>query len=107
LFFSKRVFVDFIDLSLFVIVLIIAITSLRRLNPALSFYTWIMLAFFFTRGTPPHLLDSFSRYFLSLFPIFIAIGSSPRRNLRTVFWALGFSLQLILAWAFLSWKWVA
>ncbi len=64
-------YMDWIDLALLILVLIAAILGLRRLDPAFSIYVWLTLAVLFTRGTPPHLLASFSRYFLGLFPLFL------------------------------------
>jgi hypothetical protein len=107
LLFEQRVFIDYVDLAFFLLMLTLAVRGLPRLDPALSLYTWLNLALFLMRGTPPHLLDSFTRYFLCLFPLFFLIGRSPYARLRTAFWAGSFALQLLLTWGFLQWKWVA
>jgi hypothetical protein len=107
LLFEQRVFIDYVDLAFFLLMLTLAVRGLPRLDPALSLYTWLNLALFLMRGTPPHLLDSFTRYFLYLFPLFFLIGRSPYARLRTAFWAGSFALQLLLTWGFLQWKWVA
>jgi len=59
------------------------------------------------RGNPPHLLDSFSRYYLSMFPLFILIGQIKNRKMKIVLWSLSISLQLFLLRGFLDWRWVA
>jgi hypothetical protein len=107
LFFRPRVFIDWIDLSLFVIVLAFCVYGLFRLDPALSMYSWLNLSLLMMRGTPPHLLDSFSRYFLVLFPVFLLFGRAGNRVTRTIGWAFSFMLQIVLTWAFMEWKWVA
>jgi hypothetical protein len=107
LFTTPRVFVDYIDLSTLVLVLALLVAGLRKLDPALSLYAWLTLALFFMRGTPPHLLDSFSRYMLSVFPAFLVLGRVRSRYLRIPLWALSFSLQIFLVMGFLDWRWVA
>jgi hypothetical protein len=107
LFTNPRVFVDFIDLSSLVAVIVLLIVGLRRLDPALSLFAWLTLALFFMRGTPPHLLDSFSRYMLSVFPAFLVLGRVKHRLVRTAAWAFSFSLQIFLLMGFLDWRWVA
>ena len=107
LFTTPRVFVDFIDLLTLVLVISLLVIGLRRLDPALSLFAWLTLALFFMRGTPPHLLDSFSRYMLSVFPAFLALGRIRNRLVRIPLWALSFSLQIFLVMGFLDWRWVA
>jgi hypothetical protein len=110
LFFTPRVFIDWIDVSLFTIVLAVSVYGLFRLDPALSLYSWLNLGLLMMRGTPPHMLDSFSRYLLVIFPVFLVFGRAGNRltrTVRTVGWAVSFTLQLLLTWAFLQWRWVA
>jgi hypothetical protein len=112
---GQRVFIDYVDLSLFVVMLALLVVGLFRLDPALSLYTLLTLLLFFMRGTPPHLLDSFSRYFLTLFPAFImmanlaAIISAGLRSriLRMVIWSVSIGLQIFLLIGFLDWRWIA
>ena len=120
---GQRVFIDYVDLSLFVVMLALLVIGLFRLDPALSLYNILTLALFFMRGTPPHLLDSFSRYFLTLFPAFIMvaqlwllisqplatiiIGSLRNRILRMVLWSVSIGLQIFLLMGFLDWRWIA
>jgi VIT1/CCC1 family predicted Fe2+/Mn2+ transporter len=67
------------------------------------------------RSTPPHLLDSISRYFLTLFPAFIIVaqlapiinGSYRNRILRMVLWSVSIGLQIFLVMGFLDWRWIA
>ncbi len=102
-----RVFVDFVDLACLLVVAVLLLVGLKRLDPALSLYAWLTLALFFMRGTPPHLLDSFSRYMLAVFPAFLVLGRLRRPALRAVLWAVSFSLQIFLLLGFLDWRWVA
>jgi len=59
------------------------------------------------RGTPPHLLDSFNRYLLSLFPAFLVLGGVRSQVLRLGLWVVSFGLQIFLLLGFLDWRWVA
>ena len=100
-------YMDWIDLALLIVVLLAAILGLRRLDLAFSIYIWLTLAVLFTRGTPPHLLASFSRYFLALFPLFILPVLYPRRAFRLGILILFFSFQVLLVTIFLWGSWVA
>jgi hypothetical protein len=100
-------YMDWIDLTLLILVLLAAILGLRRLDPAFSIYVWLTLAVLFTRGTPPHLLASFSRYFLGLFPLFILPALNPNRYQRLTAISLFFFFQVILVTIFLWGSWVA
>jgi hypothetical protein len=100
-------YMDWIDLILFIIILIASLIGLRRLDPAFSLYIWLTLAVLFTRGTPPHLLASYSRYFLTLFPLFLLPAQLPRNYQRLAVMVISFSLQLILVSVFLWGSWVA
>jgi hypothetical protein len=112
---ERRVFIDYIDLSLFGVLLALLVVGLFRLNPALSLYNFLTLSLFFMRGTQPHLLDSFNRYFLGLFPAFIMVAQLAtiiiaglrNRTLRAALWLISFGLQIFLLMGFLDWRWVA
>lgn len=112
---TPRVFIDFIDLSLLVLMLILLFIGVFRLNSTLSFYSVLTLALFFMRGTPPHLLDSFSRYFLTLFPAFILLALMAAKNaaslknriLRVSLLSISIGLQIFLLMGFLDWRWIA
>jgi hypothetical protein len=112
---EQRVFIDYIDLSFLVLMLVLLFIGLFRLDPALSLYNFLTLALFFMRGTPPHLLDSFSRYFLTLFPAFIMlallaaknVGSLRTRILRMILLSVSIGLQVFLVMGFLDWRWIA
>ena len=97
---------DWIDLTLFVVVLIASLIGLRRLDPAFSLYIWLTLAVLLTRGTPPHLLASYSRYFLALFPLFILPAQLPNKYQRFSILSLFFSVQILLVSIFLWGSWV-
>jgi hypothetical protein len=107
LFTQPHFFIDWIELSLFLPVMGLLILGFFKLKPVYSLYNWLTLSILFMRGTPPHLLDSFSRYYLSMFPLFILIGRIKNRKMQIVLWSLSFSLQLFLLRGFLDWRWVA
>jgi hypothetical protein len=104
---TPRVFVDYIDLAALLVILALLVLGLRRLDPALSLYGWLSVALFFMRGTPPHLLDSFSRYLLAVFPAFLMLGRVRSRPLQVSLWAVSFVLYIFLLMGFLDWRWVA
>ncbi len=104
---QPRVFVDWIDLSLLLVALLALILGFRRLHPALSLYSWALILVLFMRGTPPHLLDSFSRYLLIIFPIFLLFSRIKPRWLQVLVWCASFSLQIFLLLGFLDWRWIA
>jgi hypothetical protein len=103
----KFIYMDWIDLFLLIFILLISILSLRDLPIEFSLYIWLTLAILFMRGTPPHLLASFSRYFLALFPIFILPANIKIKSVQVFAAALSLSLQMLLAWVFLLGSWVA
>lgn len=100
-------YMDWIDLILFVVILIAGLIGLRLLDPAFSLYIWLTIAVLLTRGTPPHLLASYSRYFLALFPLFILPARLPGRYQRLAVLILSFSLHVLLVSIFLWGSWVA
>jgi hypothetical membrane protein len=104
---TPRVFIDYIDLGILVVMLGVCIYASLRLDPAYSLYNWLSLGLLFMRGTPPHLLDSFSRYLLLLFPAFLVFGAIKNRRLALAFGILSFIVQLFLVMGFLDWRWVA
>ena len=100
-------YMDWIDLVLFVVVLVASLIGLRFLDPAFSLYIWLTIAVLLTRGTPPHLLASYSRYFLALFPLFLLPALLPHRYQRLTVMILFFSLHILLVSIFLWGSWVA
>lgn len=107
LFTTPRVFVDWIDLSLFALMVVLAIFGLKHLDPAYSIYIWGSLAVMLMRGTPPHLLDSFSRYMLMLFPLFSLLGKIRSRVWQVTLGGVAILLQLFLLMGFFDWRWIA
>ena len=107
LFTHRLFFIDFVDLTVLIFVLILLVLGLRWLEPGLSIYAWLTLALFFMRGTPPHLLDSFNRYLLALFPVFLVLAKIRSRPLRLGIWVVSFGLQIFLLLGFLDWRWIA
>jgi hypothetical protein len=100
-------YMDWIDLVLFIVILIASLIGLRFLDPVFSLYIWLTIAVLLTRGTPPHLLASYSRYFLALFPLFILPARLPNPYQRLTVLILFFSLQILLVSIFLWGSWVA
>jgi hypothetical protein len=107
LFSLEFIYMDWIDLLLFIFILLISLLSLRNLPLEFSLYIWLTLAILFMRGTPPHLLASFSRYFLTLFPIFILPANLKMKSVQVLAAAVSLFLQMLLAWVFLLGSWVA
>jgi hypothetical protein len=107
LFTMKFIYMDWIDLLLLVIVLLLSVMSLRGLSLDFSLYIWLTLAVLFMRGTPPHLLASYSRYFLTLFPIFILLARLKNKTIQMMAAVIALFLQMLLAWVFLIGSWVA
>jgi hypothetical protein len=107
LFTTQLIFIDFLDLTFLVILLVLLVIGLRRLDLALSLYSWLMLAVLFTRGTPPTLLMSFSRYLLVLFPAFFVLGKMRNQWLRLGLWMLSFILEIMMLFGFLQWRFIA
>ena len=104
---TPRVFIDTIDLGILVLMLGVCIYASIHLDLAYSLYNWLSLGLFFMRGTPPHLLDSFSRYLFLLFPAFLMFGAIKNRRLALVIGIFSFIVQLFLVMGFLDWRWVA
>jgi hypothetical protein len=100
-------YMDWIDLTLLVVVTLAALLGLRRLDPAFSLYIWLTFALLWMRGTPPHLLASFSRYFLTLFPLALLPALSSNRYGRLAVIVFFFALQILLTTIFLWGSWVA
>jgi hypothetical protein len=100
-------YMDWIDLILFIVVLIAGLIGLRYLDPAFSLYIWLTMAVLLTRGTPPHLLASYSRYFLAFFPLFLLLAQLPARYQRLGILIIFFAMQILLVGIFLWGSWVA
>jgi hypothetical protein len=100
-------YMDWIDLAFFIMFLVASIVGLRLLDPPFSIYIWLTIAVFLMRGTPPHLLASYSRYFLTLFPLFLLPARLPYPHLRLAVIIASFSLQVLLVSIFLWGSWVA
>jgi hypothetical protein len=107
LFVIEFIYMDWVDLALFIIILVASVIGLRLLDPAFSLYIWLTLAVLLTRGTPPHLLASYSRYFIALFPIFVLPALIQNKKLQVLMVTISFFLQTVLAWIFLWGSWVA
>lgn len=107
LFVTEFIYMDWVDLALFVIILVASVIGLRLLDPAFSLYVWLTLAVLLTRGTPPHLLASYSRYFIALFPLFLLPALIRKKYVQVFIVTLSFTLQTLLVWIFLWGSWVA
>jgi hypothetical protein len=104
---TPRIFVDYVNILALLAVLLVLLFSLSCIHPALSIYGWLTLALLFMRTHSPHILDSFSRYMLSIFPAFILPGIWKNRILRFSLGTACFALQIFLLLGFLDWRWVA
>jgi hypothetical protein len=104
---TRRVFIDSIDLGNMLLMLVVCIYASLSMDQAYSFYNWLNVGLFFMRGTPPHLLDSFSRYLLLLFPAFLVFGAIKNRKVAMALGVVSFVVQLFLVMGFLDWRWVA
>jgi hypothetical protein len=100
-------YMDWTDLILFIVILVASLIGLRLLDPAFSLYIWLTITVLLTRGTPPHLLASYSRYFLALFPLFILPALLPKQYQRLTVLVLSFSFHILLVSIFLWGSWVA
>jgi hypothetical protein len=100
-------YMDWIDLALLLMVVVAALIGLRRLDTAFSLYIWLTLAILWMRGNPPHLLASYSRYFLTLFPLFLLPALLKSNYQRLAFIIVFFSFQILLVTIFLWGSWVA
>jgi hypothetical protein len=101
------IYMDWIDLGLLVIILIASVIALRFLDPAFSLYIWLTIGILFSRGTPPFLLASYSRYFLALFPLFVLPALSTTKYFRLGLFSLFALFQIVLVGVFLWGSWVA
>lgn len=107
LFTTQFVYSDWIDLVIFIVMIGASLIGLRFLDPSFSIYIWFTIAILFMRGTPPHLLASFSRYLMLLFPVFFLFAQLRGRFVRLLALIVSLSLQLLLGWVFLLGSWVA
>ena len=107
LFTTQLIFIDYLDLFFLIVMLILLVIGLRRVDPAFSLYSFLTVAVLFTRGTPPTLLMSFSRYLLVLFPAFLVLGKMRNQSLRLGLWMLSFTLQILMLFGFLEWRFIA
>ena len=108
IFAGNLLFVDWVDLILFLIVILTCILATGRLRISYSIYIWVTLALMFMRGYSSHLFTGFMRYSLTLFPIFWIIPKLVKnRYLEIALLTLSLLVQYILLWLFLNWYWVA
>jgi len=108
IFSGNLLFVDWVDLVLFLIVILACILAIFRLRIEYSIYIWITLALMFMRGYSSHLFTGFMRYSMTLFPIFWIIPKLVKnRYLEIALLTLSLLVQYLLLWMFLNWYWVA
>ena len=108
LFSSQLMFIDWVDLILFVTFVVLSFASLRHLEPAYSLYIWSTLGLILMRGYSAHLMAGFMRYMLTLFPVFILLAKfGGKRTFHFTLLILFVPLQIFLLWLFLHWIWVA
>lgn len=108
-------FINYVDLLAFFSTVVLLLIGLRpsrdgsraALHPGLSLFAWSTLGFLFVRDMPVHLLDSFNRYMLIVFPTFLLLGQVRSRAGRIALWVLSLALQTLLLMGFLDWRWIA
>ena len=99
---------DYINLTLFIIFVIIVTIGFRRLPHQYSIYNLAMLTLVLMMGFEKNILPGFMRYMLTIFPIFMVLGKIINKTwLFYVVVALSMSLNLMMTWAFVNWFWVA
>jgi hypothetical protein len=108
IFAGNLLFVDWVDLILFLVVIVTCIIAIFRLRLEYSIYIWVTLALMFMRGYSSHLFTGFMRYSMTLFPIFWIIPKLVKnRYLEMALLTLSLLVQYLLLWMFLNWYWVA
>ena len=101
------IYSDWIDLALTLLIMGAAVAGLRRLSSTFSLYVWLNIAMLWMRWTPHHLLLSYSRYFLALFPFVLLPAMIPERRLSLAIVMFSFIVQIVLVTIFLWGSWVA
>ena len=98
-----------IDLAFVPVALWALVVGLRRVPVAYSLYSLASLCVITSVPTVFEALQSFDRYTLSIFPLFIAAGGAlatrPRARLATYLVCAG--LLGVFTWLFATWAWVA
>ena len=99
-------FFDWLDLGALLLAGLALGLGWRHLRPDARIYALATLLLLFTRGATPHLLDSFSRYALTLTPLWLLMHRLSHRCQMALGLAGGV-LQTFLLLAFLRGAWVA
>lgn len=98
---------DWIDFGALALAVALSLVGLGRLSPDLSVYNWSVLAMLSMRSHV-YLLTGFSRYMMTLFPIYLVLARwGSRRMVQLAIVAAFLTVQGVLAWMFLNWWWVA
>ena len=96
-----------IDLSLLIMLCVMAILGFKKMPLSYSVYFWGTIAVLFTRGNTPHLLDSVSRYLLVVFPFVFPFINIPNKIRQYSLAATSLFIQFYLLKYFFAWYWVA
>ncbi|MEP7286491.1 MAG: hypothetical protein ABI947_12055 [Chloroflexota bacterium] len=100
---------EIMGLVALVIIVVLAVASLRVLPFAYQCYMWPTLALILMRYYTPTLLNGTMRYVLDFFPIFItaAVFLARHPRWRLVWISVGVVLQLFMVFLFARWMWIA
>lgn len=109
LFAGDLAFVDWIDLCLLLLFIILWIAGLFSLRPAFLLYMAATLGLILMRaGDETGFLTGFMRYMMTTFPVFIQLPKFVTGNWTRFFVLLIFFVsQLILCFLFIHWSWIA
>jgi len=101
--------IEYAGLIAVVIIVALALVSLRTLPLVYHLYIWPTLFFILLRYYPLYLLNGTMRYVLDFFPLFITAGIILHHHKRwRVVWVAVFGLlQVIMLFLFARWLWVA
>lgn len=99
---------DYIDLTLFILLIIVIVMGFKLLPLPYSLYNLAMLALILMVGRQDGFLAGFMRYMLIIFPIFMILGKKLAKSwLYYSVVTLFLCLNVILTWMYVSWFWVA
>ena len=105
---NRMAITDYIEIGLFILFTIAFLIGIKELPVAFSLYNLAMIAIILMRVYEVSFLPGFMRYMLIIFPIFIVFGKKLQ-NRWAFYTAIAGSLviNLLMAWSFVNWFWVA
>ncbi len=97
----------FLNTALLALAVGVIIWGLRRLSLALTLYQAGLVLFTLSSGLTFDPLQSFDRYVLALFPVFIALAVPMRgRWGRVLYFAISLLISMGISAMFFMWKWI-